>query len=387
MKRRDLLLAATAVATGAGVSATLKRESKSSSASNTSSASSLASPNINRGIKEFRMVTSWPKDFPGLGQMANRFAQNINDISGGQLNVKVFAAGELVGALECFDAVSTGAADIYHSAEYYWTGKSKAFAFFTTMPMGMTASEIMAWVNHGGGQELWDELSAQFNVKAFQAGNTGHQTGGWFKREMNGLEDFRGLKIRMPGLGGDVIRRLGGAAVRLAGGEIYQALQSGNIDATEWVGPWNDIALGFYREAPHYYAPGFHEPGASLAVGINLDLWNSLNKTEQAIFSTAAQHANNMSLGEYTHQNGVALKTLKDVHGITPKFFSDEIMSEIGRISEDVVADVGTENALAQKIYQSYKTSRDNSAKWTEMSDGRFIRAREKALGALSSGQ
>ena len=211
--------------------------------------------------RELKMVTTWPKDFPGLGTMAERTAQFITEMSGGALRVKVYAAGELVSAFESFDAVSTGAADLYHGAEYYWVGKAKAYPFFTAVPFGMTAVEIMAWTEFGGGHELWDELAAQFNIKPFIAGNTGHQMGGWYKEPINSLEDLRGRKIRMPGLGGEVLRRVGASAVAISGGEIYQALQSGAIDGTEWVGPWNDLAFGFYREAKYYYWPGFHEPG------------------------------------------------------------------------------------------------------------------------------
>lgn len=378
MKRRHILGAVAAVATGTGVAAVLGKDTK--SAAKTPSSNGVAAPAISKNRKQFRMATSWPKDFPGLGQMPNRFSKALYDMSDGQIDVKVYAAGELVGGLECFDATSTGAADMYHAAEYYWQGKSKAFSFFTAVPMGMTAAEIMGWVDHGGGQALWDELSAAFNIKPFQAGNTGHQTGGWFKREMNSLEDFKGLKMRIPGLGGEVIRRLGGAAVRLSGGEIYQALQSGSIDATEWVGPWNDYAFGFYREAPYYYAPGFHEPGASLAVGINLDVWNQFTPSEQAMIKFACQSANNESLGEYTYENAKALETLKTEHGIAPRFFSDDIMVKIGRVSEDVVRELGNSDKRTQKIYESYLAARNQSRGWTEMSDGRYIRARKAAL-------
>ena len=183
------------------------------------------------------------------------------------------------------------------------------------------------------------------------------------------------------GLGAEVIRRLGGAAVRLSGGEIYQALQSGSIDATEWVGPWNDLAFGFYREAPHYYAPGFHEPGAALAVGINLDVWNSLSKSDQVMIKTACKSANDASLGEYTYENAIALNTLRNDHGIEPKFFSDEIMTSVGKISEEVVAEFGNSDRQTAEIYESYIKARNVYRKWTEMSDGRYIRARELSLG------
>ena len=380
MKRRHILAAAAAVATGSGVAAILGKDKTAKPQAKTGS-SDIASPAINRGIKQYKIATSWPKDFPGLGEMPKRFAEAVSAMSDGLIDIKVYAAGELVGGLECFDAVSNGAADMYHAAEYYWQGKSKGFSFFTAVPMGMTAAEIMGWVEFGGGQELWDELSAKFNIKPLQAGNTGHQAGGWFKKEINSLEDFKGLKMRMPGLGGEVIRRLGGAAVRLSGGEIYQALQSGAIDATEWVGPWNDLAFGFYREAPYYYAPGFHEPGASLTVGTNLDVWNNFTASEQAIIKHACKSANDSSLGEYTYENAKALETLKNDHGITPRFFSQEIMVEIGKVSEEVVRDLGNSDRQTAKIYNSYVQARNQYRGWTEMSDGRYIRAREAALG------
>ena len=378
MKRRHVLGAVAAVATGTGVAAVLGKDPKAAKAK--SAEKTIGAPNISKGLKQFRMATTWPKDFPGLGQMPNRFSKALHDMSDGRIDVKVYAAGELVGALECFDATSTGAADMYHGAEYYWQGKSKGFSFFTAVPMGMTASEIMGWIDHGGGQKLWDELSASFNIKPFQAGNTGHQTGGWFKREMNSLEDFKGLRFRMPGIGGEVLRRLGAAPVNMPGGEIYQALQSGLLDGTEWVGPWNDYAFGFYREAPYYYAPGFHEPGASLAIGINLDVWNNFSASEQAMISFACKAANDASLGEYTYENAKALNILKNEHGIVPRFFSDDIMIKIGKISEDVVRELGTSDIRTQKIYDAYLAARNEYRGWTEMSDGRYIRARQAAL-------
>ena len=375
MKRRQILGAVAAVATGTTVTGILG--SKNNKKQVIKKDTKVCMPNISKGIKRFRMVTTWPKDFPGLGQMPSRFAKALKDMTSGLMEVKVYSAGELVGAMESFDATATGAADMYHGAEYYWQGKSKGFSFFTSVPMGMTAAEIMGWIDHGGGQKLWDNLSANFNIKPFQAGNTGHQTGGWFKKKINTLDDFKGLKMRMPGLGGEVIRRLGGAAVQLSGGEIYQALQSGSIDATEWVGPWNDYAFGFYREAPYYYAPGFHEPGASLAVGINLDIWNNLSNSEQSIIKYACKSANDTSLGEYTHENAKALEILKINHGIYPRYFTDEIMKEIGKISNDVVFELGNSDSQTATIYESYIKARNSYNKWTEMSDGLYINARK----------
>ncbi|MEO1101655.1 MAG: TRAP transporter substrate-binding protein, partial [Pseudomonadota bacterium] len=257
-----------------------------------------ASPAVVRQRRRLNMVTTWPKDLPGLGVAANRLAERVGVLSEGSIEIKVFAAGELVPAFQSFDAVADGTADMYHGAEYYWTSKSPGFAFFTAVPFGMTAQEIMGWIDFGGGQALWDELSGQFGVKAIQGANTGHQMGGWFKSEINSLDDLKGLRMRIPGQGGDVLRALGGSAVALSGGEIFQSLQTGTIDATEWVGPWNDYYLGFYREAPYYYGPGFHEPGASLAVGVNRGLWDDMTPTEQEIVRSACTEVNHLSLGE-----------------------------------------------------------------------------------------
>ncbi|MEO1251270.1 MAG: TRAP transporter substrate-binding protein [Pseudomonadota bacterium] len=328
--------------------------------------------------REFKMVTTWPKDFPGLGAMAERTARFISDLSGGAMSVKLFAAGELVAAFESFDAVSDGAADIYHGAEYYWVGKSPAFAFFTAVPFGMTVSEIMAWTEFGGGQDLWDELSARFNIKPFAAGNTGNQSAGWYKREINSLEDLRGMKIRMPGLGGEVLRRLGASAVSISGGEIYQALQSGAIDGTEWVGPWNDLAFGFYNEARYYYNPGFHEPGAQLGVGVNLDVWNGLNETEQTIIRAACQWANNLSLAEYMHHNAAALDQLVDEHGVELRTMPDDVMEAAAAAAKTVLEETAQHDELTGRIYESFKVSLTKSMAWNTVSEAGFIEARRR---------
>ncbi len=380
MKRRELISAAAAVAAGTATLTALGKDKK-QAAQTAPGKSDMGAPYISQNRRQFRMATSWPKDFPGLGIMPNRFADALRAMSGGRLDVKVFAAGELVGGLECFDAVSTGGADMYHAAEYYWQGKSKAFTFFTSVPMGMTVAEIMGWMDYGGGQALWEDLSKQFNIIAFQAGNTGHQMGGWFKKQINTTEDLKGLKMRIPGLGGEVIRRLGGAALALPGGEIYQALQSGAIDATEWVGPWNDLAFGLYREAPYYYAPGFHEAGPALAVGINLGVWESLSPSDQAMVRAACRTANDASVGEYTHENGKALQVLKNEHGISPRFFSEEVMTAIGKTSIEVVRDAGNSDAQTRKVFESFERALLTYRDWTDMSDGRYIQARRLALG------
>jgi hypothetical protein len=202
-------------------------------------------------------------------------------MSGGQLEVRVFAAGELVPAFGSFDAVSSGNAEMCHSVSYYWQGKSPAFNFFTAVPFGLRATEHAAWITYGGGQELWDEVAAPFDIKRFLRASTGVQMGGWFNQEINSLDDYKGLKFRMPGLGGEVLRRLGAAVINLPVGEIFPALQAGTIDGTEWVGPWHDMAAGFYKVAKFYYWPGWHEPGTTGEVMVNLKAWERAERGAQ----------------------------------------------------------------------------------------------------------
>ncbi|WP_373002199.1 TRAP transporter substrate-binding protein [Hyphomonas sp.] len=336
----------------------------------------LAPARINRSRRKFNMVTTWPKGLPGLGRAAERVSERVYAMSDGLMEIKVFAAGELVPAFESFDAVANGSADMYHGAEYYWTAKSSAFPFFTAVPFGMTAQEIMGWIDFGGGQELWDELSGQFGVKAIQGANTGHQMGGWFRKEINSLDDLVGLKMRIPGQGGDVLRALGGSAISLSGGEIYQALQTGSIDATEWVGPWNDYSLGFHREAPFYYGPGFHEPGASLAVGMNLKVWESLTPGEQAIIKAACESTNHTSLGEFTYQNSVYLDILQREHGTKLRSFPPEVVKAMAEAAADVRAASG-KDGIEKRIYESFETSLKLMRGWAKVSDGAYYTARE----------
>jgi len=251
------------------------------------------------------MVTTWPKNFPGLGVGAQRVADRITAASGGRIEVKLFAAGELVPAFESFDAVSTGAAELYHGAEYYWGSKHLGYNFFAAVPLGFTAQELQAWVHFGGGRELWDELGNQFGVKSFLAGNTGPQMGGWFRNPILSPDDLKGLKMRIPGIAGEVIRAVGGSAVALPGGEIFPALQAGTIDATEWVGPYNDEAFGFQRILKNYMYPGFHEPGTGLSVGVNMGWWNELSPGDQAMIEICCLAENDIMLAH--KMNGVVL--------------------------------------------------------------------------------
>ena len=338
----------------------------------------LATPSISRNRRRFNMVTTWPKGLPGLGSAAERVAERVSAMTDGLIDIRVFAAGELVPPFESFDAVANGSADIYHGAEYYWTAKSSAYPFFTSVPFGMTAQELMGWIDFGGGQELWDELSGQYGIKAIQGANTGHQMGGWFRKEIRSLADMAGLRMRIPGQGGEVLRALGGASIALAGGEIYQSLQTGAIDAAEWVGPWNDYALGFHREAPFYYGPGFQEPGASLAVGINLRVWESLNAGEQAIFKAACEAVNHQSLGEFTYQNAVHLDLLQREHNVQLLSFPEDVVKRMTEASFDVRAASGRDG-LEKRIYESFERALKLMRGWSDVSDGPYYAAR--ALG------
>ena len=331
--------------------------------------------------RSLKMVTTWPKNFPGLGTGAERLARRIEALSDGNLTIKVYAGGELVGPLEAFDAVSQGKADMYHGGEYYWQGKSPAFNFFCTVPMGMTAPEITAWIRFGGGQKLWDELSAKFNVKAFMAGNSGTQMGGWFNKEINSVEDFQGLRIRMPGLGGEVMKRVGATPVTKAGGEIFQALSQGNIDATEWVGPWNDLAFGFYSIVKNYYYPGIHEPGTALSLGLNLDLWNDMSATEKAWIEAATAAENDIMLAEFNANNARALDTLINEHGVNLLKFNDDILRTLGTVSNQVVAEVAEHDELSKRVYDSYMAARTGSRRWGEIAEKAFMDARNLSDG------
>ncbi len=342
----------------------------------TSVAFSPYAPAYAKGRRRLRQVTTWPKNFPGLGTAPENIAKRVKLISDGELEIKVYAAGELVGALEAFDAVSTGTADMYHGAEYYWQGKDPVFGFFTTWPFGMTAIEFSAWIEFGGGQQLWDELTAPFNIKSFISGDTGTQSGGWYNKPIDTIEDFKGLKIRMPGLGGEVIRRRGALPVLLPGGELYAALQSGALDAAEWVGPWNDMALGFYQISKYFYSPGFHESNGALATGINLEVWNSLSKKHQEILKTAFQAETHSTNAKFFHNNARALHNLKTQHNITPRNFSDDIMLALQETAQEVMQEVSQKSDLAKRVYDSAMKAMGFYKKWSPFAEEGFLKHR-----------
>jgi TRAP-type mannitol/chloroaromatic compound transport system substrate-binding protein len=339
-------------------------------------AATFPAPAIAQGIRELKLATSWPKGLPGLSSSAERIGQGIAAASGNRIQVKVFAAGELVKPFEVFDAVSSGVVDMYHSVEYYWEKQSTSFNFFAAVPFGFTANEIAAWIQFGGGQALWDELSAQFNIKPVLAGNTGVQMGGWFTKEVRGPESYNGLKYRMPGLGGEVLRRLGAIVVSLPGGEIVPALQSGAIDASEWVGPWNDMALGLHKVSKFYYYPGFHEPGTVLTTGINKNIWDKLTAEDRNLITTVAMAEYTRSLAEFNTNNATALEELSKIKTVETRRFDDALIQALGKASGEVVADVGNKDALSRRIYKSYIDFRNRALPWTDLAERGFLNAR-----------
>ena len=344
-------------------------------------AAALATPAIAQDKQLVKMVTTWPRNFPGLGTGAQRVADRITAASGGRIEVKLFAAGELVPAFESFDAVASGAAEMYHGAEYYWQGKHKAFNFFTNVPLGFTSKELNAWIHFGGGQELWDELTADFGTKSLLAGNTGVQMGGWFREPITSLDDMKGLKIRMPGLGGETLRQIGATAVTLPGGEIFPALQAGTIDATEWVGPYNDMAFGFQKILKNYMYPGFHEPGAGLGLGMNKAWWDGQSESDQVLIRACADAENDVMMAEYDARNGDSLDRLLTEEGVTLHKFPDEVWRQIAEAAEQVVADVANVDDLAKRTYESYIAFRKSVAGWSKLSDQAYLDARADALG------
>ncbi len=272
--------------------------------------------------------------------------------------------------------MADGRADMYHGAEFYWQDKSKAFSFFTAVPFGLTADEMDAWLHSGGGQELWDELSSGFGIKAFAAGNSGAQMAGWFNKEINTPDDYKGLTMRMPGLAGEVIRRLGATAVTIPGSELFAALQSGTIDAAEWAGPWNDLAFGFYKIAKYYYYPGFQEPGATLSCGVNLNVWNSLTATQQAAVMAAAFAENNRMLADYNANNGGALDVLIDKHGVDCRKLDDRVLQAIGEASGSVMTEVGQNDEITARVFKSFREFRHKILRWTALGETTYTTAR-----------
>jgi TRAP-type mannitol/chloroaromatic compound transport system substrate-binding protein len=336
-----------------------------------------AAPALAAKKYRWKMVTTWPKNFPGMGTGANFLAELIHDMSGGRITVKVYGANELVPPFEAFDAVSRGTAEMGHGASYYWKGKSEAAQFFAAVPFGLTAQEMNAWLYHGGGMALWREVYEPFGLVPTAAGNTGVQMGGWFNKEINSVADLKGLKMRIPGLGGEVLKRAGGTPVSLPGGELFTSLESGAIDATEWVGPYNDLAFGLYKAAKYYYYPGWHEPGTTLECFINKKAFDDLPEDLQSIVTNACRVANQDLLAEYTARNNAALDTLVNEHNVDLRRFPDDVLTQLHALSDEVVAEVAAKDKLSGKVYTSFKKFRDQVVAWHDVSERAYLNARQ----------
>ncbi len=322
------------------------------------------------------MVTDWPEG-PGVLPSARRLAQTVADASNGRITINVTASGAVVRPFETFDAVQSGVADMFHSHIGYFVEKSPAFHFYSGLPFGMTAKELFAWVRFGGGQELWDELSARFDIKPLLCSSTGIQMGGWFRKEIASIEDINGLRYRMAEPGAEVYRRLGATVVVVPGADIMLSLRSGAIDACEWLGPWLDMEMGLHEVASFYYYPAWHEPGTALTLGINRRVWESLEETDRQLIKVAAAGEYAVSLAEFDTNNARALVRLHQESEVKFRRFDDEMLKTFAEISRSVVAEAGSTDALSQKIHTSYRDFRETAKGWSDVGEGTYLNVRD----------
>jgi len=360
MKRKEFLKNAMLVAAGAtGVLACASEQKETESG---------ASGAISNKQYNWRMVTTWPPKFPVLGESAELFAEWMKEATGGRVNIKVYGAGELVPALETFDAVSSGTADMGSGASYYWAGKSPAAQFFAAVPFGMNAQQVNSWMLAGEGYDLWREVYSKFNLVPFLGGNTGVQMGGWFNKEINTVNDLKGLKMRIPGLAGKVLERAGGAAVLVAGGEIYTSLERGVIDATEWIGPYHDQKMGFSKIAKYYYTPGWHEPGTQLEMFINKETYEGLPADLKAIMNAVSMRVHAWVLAEFDAQNGTYLEKLMD-DGVQLRSFPKPVLEELRAQTNVALQEIADADPVSKKVYTSYKKFQNKIAKWSQLTE------------------
>ncbi len=323
-----------------------------------------------------KMVTTWPKDFPGLGTSASRLAAKINQASQGRINIKVFGAGELVPAYESFDAVRNGVADICHDSPYYWLSKHPATVFFSTLPSGLSSSEQTAWLLYGGGQQLWNELYDRFDLIAFPSGNAGLQMFGWFKEEINSLKDLKGLKIRMSGIHAEVLSRIGAVTVNIPGGEIMTSLQAGVVDGVEWGGPWMDLAFGFHKIVPYCYGPGIHEPGLNTSLTINKQMYSSMPEELKNIIKLCCYSEVSESLAEFNYRNSLLFKELSVKYNVKFRMLPDDIIKAWVENSEAVIRKIAGHDNLSSRIYKSWNAYRESSMNISKYYNLGFLKAR-----------
>jgi TRAP-type mannitol/chloroaromatic compound transport system substrate-binding protein len=337
-------------------------------------ATTMAAPAVWATGKTYnwKMVTTWPPNLPVLQTGAVRFAKRVEEASGGRIKIQVFAGGELVPPLGVFDAVSDGTVECGSGASYYWAGKVPAAQWFAAVPFGFNPQGINAWFYSGGGLQLWEEVYAPFNVVPRPQGNTGVQMGGWFRKEMKSIADFKGLKMRIPGLGGKVIAKAGGTVVLLPGGEIFTSLERGVIDATEWVGPMHDLRMGFYKAAKYYYYPGWHEPGTCLEVMFNKKAYDSLPKDLQAILDAVAQETNMWSLSEFEAGNGAALQELISKHKVNLVRFPEKMLDELRKLANETLEEEAGKDDMSRKVHEAYKKFKAQVGVWGTVSENAY---------------
>lgn len=365
MKRRHFLRSAATTAAAAAVTACARQDGGPAAGAARSSETF-----------RWRMVTTWPPNFPGLGTGANLLAEMLDKCSGGRLTVKVYGAGELVPAFEVFDAVSRGTTELGHATAYYWKGKTEAASIFSALPFGMTGTEMNAWLYYGGGLELWKEVYAPFGILPAPCGNSSCQTGGWFNKEIRSVADLRGLRMRIPGLGGEVLQRAGGTPVTIPGQEIFTALQTGAIDAAEWVGPYNDLAFGLYKAAKYYYYPGWQEPGPTLECLINQRAYDALPPDLQQILLMSCRAVNDTMLAEFNARSHEALEQLVEVHKVQLRAFPDDVLRHLRTVSDQVLDEIAARDPLFRKVLTSAREFQRGVAGWTRIGDQAYLNAR-----------
>jgi TRAP-type mannitol/chloroaromatic compound transport system substrate-binding protein len=319
----------------------------------------IAGPNKIR----WRMPTSWPKAFDIIYGGATNLAERVKAMSGGNFEIIPYAGGELVGGLEVFDAVSQGTFPLGHTASYYYVGKNPAFGFDTTLPFGLNYRQQNAWLYSGGGIEQMRKVYADFNIVNMPAGNTGCQMGGWFRKEVNTPEDLKGLKMRIPGLGGKVMSRLGVTVQVLAGGDIYPALERGVIDATEWVGPYDDEKAGFYKVAKYYYFPGWWEPAPTLSLYVSKAAWEGLPREYQEMLFTASAEANQQMVADFDAKNPAALRSLLG-KGVQLRQYSNEIMISAQKEAFALNDELAEADPVYKAIYDNWRKFKMDSDQW-----------------------
>ncbi|UXI00659.1 TRAP transporter substrate-binding protein [Photobacterium sp. TY1-4] len=322
---------------------------------------------------EWKLVTSWPKGFPGMGVAPERFADTVNRLSNGRLVIRVYGAGELVPSFDVFNAVSKGTVQMGHSAAFYWQEKIPAAPFFSSVPFGLSAQEMNAWLHYGGGLALWQSLYEPYGVVPMAGGNTGAQMGGWFNKEIQTMDDLKGLKMRLPGYGADVFKRAGGIPVSLSGGELFTALETGAIDAAEWVGPYNDLAFGLHNAAKYYYYPGWQEPSTTLEFLVNQQALQSLPDDLQQLVITAARAVNQDLLDEYTVKNMQALDVLVREHDVALRRFPAPVLVELQRLTRELLVEISENDPVLARIYASYRQFQADTQLYNRVSSGEIV--------------